>query len=90
MSLLDGKVVVVTGAGGGIGRAEALLLAREGARVVVNDIGGGRDGTGAGESAADAVVAEIRAAGGEATASHATVATPEGAQAIVDAAVETY
>lgn len=90
MSLLDGKVVVVTGAGGGIGRAEALLLAREGARVVVNDVGGGRDGSGAGESAADAVVAEIKAAGGEAVASHATVSTPEGAQSIVDVAVETY
>jgi len=90
VALLDGKVVVVTGAGGGIGREEALLFAREGARVVVNDLGCARDGTGASPDAADAVVAEVRAAGGDAVASYDTVATAEGARAIVDLAVRAY
>ena len=68
MSLFDleGKVAIVTGAGGGIGRAHALLLAKEGAAVVVNDLGGARDGTGASTSMADAVVDEIIAGGGKA------------------------
>jgi NAD(P)-dependent dehydrogenase (short-subunit alcohol dehydrogenase family) len=83
-------VVVITGAGGGIGRAEALLFAREGAKVVVNDLGGARDGTGASGSAAEAVVAEIRAAGGEAVANHDSVANAAGAQAIVEAAVKHF
>src|ERR1700704_2829281 len=69
MGLLDGKVAIVTGAGGGIGRAEALLLASEGAQIVVNDLGGARDGTGSSESAAGKVVTEIEAAGGKAVAS---------------------
>jgi NAD(P)-dependent dehydrogenase (short-subunit alcohol dehydrogenase family) len=90
MKLLESKVAVVTGAGGGIGRSEALLFASEGARVVVNDVGGARDGTGAGASAADGVVAEIRAAGGEAVASYDSVATAEGAARIVGTAVEAF
>ena len=90
MGIADGKVVAITGAGGGIGRAEALLFAREGAKVVVNDVGGARDGTGASSSAAEAVVAEIRAAGGEAIASHASVATEEGARSIVADAVKAF
>ncbi|BDG07716.1 SDR family NAD(P)-dependent oxidoreductase [Anaeromyxobacter paludicola] len=81
--LLEGKVAVVTGAGGGIGRQHALALAREGARVVVNDVGSDRHGGGRGAEMADAVVAEIRAAGGEAAASYDSVATREGADGIV-------
>src|SRR5580698_8381583 len=88
MGLLDGKVAIVTGAGGGIGRAEALLLAKEGAKLVVNDLGGARDGEGvASQSAADQVCEEIKAAGGEAVASYDSVATSEGALAIVKRAV---
>lgn len=81
--LLKGKVAVVTGAGAGIGREHALALAREGARVVVNDLGGDRHGGGRGSEAADRVVEEIKAAGGEAVASTETVATREGADGIV-------
>src|SRR5580698_2080416 len=90
MGLLDGKVVIVTGAGAGIGRAHALLFAREGAKVVVNDLGGARDGTGASGSAADEVAGEIRAAGGEAVANGDTVATAEGAASIVKSAVDAF
>ncbi|MCS6901440.1 MAG: SDR family NAD(P)-dependent oxidoreductase [Myxococcales bacterium] len=90
MGLMDGKVVVITGAGGGIGRAEALLFAQEGARVVVNDLGVDRDGTGRSASPADRVVEEIRGLGGEAVANHDSVTTAEGAQAIVAAAVEAF
>jgi NAD(P)-dependent dehydrogenase (short-subunit alcohol dehydrogenase family) len=90
MGLLDGKVVVVTGAGGGIGREHALALAREGASVVVNDLGGARDGSGAGHSMADAVVEEIRAAGGEAAASYDNVATIEGGENILKTAVDAF
>jgi NAD(P)-dependent dehydrogenase (short-subunit alcohol dehydrogenase family) len=68
MALLDGKVAIVTGSGGGIGREHALALAKEGAALVVNDLGGARDGTGASQNMADQVVAEIKAAGGEAVA----------------------
>jgi NAD(P)-dependent dehydrogenase (short-subunit alcohol dehydrogenase family) len=82
-ALLEGKVAVVTGAGGGIGREHALALAREGAKVVVNDLGSDRHGGGRGAEMADAVVAEIRAAGGEAVASYDSVATREGADGIV-------
>jgi NAD(P)-dependent dehydrogenase (short-subunit alcohol dehydrogenase family) len=88
--LLEGKVAIVTGAGGGIGRATALLFAREGAKVVVNDVGGARDGTGESASPADAVVSEIRAAGGEAVANPDSVATRAGAGAIVAAAVDAF
>jgi NAD(P)-dependent dehydrogenase (short-subunit alcohol dehydrogenase family) len=91
MGLLDEKVVIVTGAGNGIGRSHALLFASEGAAVVVNDVGGKRDGSEAGDpSAADAVVKEIEAAGGRAVASHESVATVEGARAIVELGIETF
>jgi NAD(P)-dependent dehydrogenase (short-subunit alcohol dehydrogenase family) len=90
MGLLEQKIAIVTGAGHGIGRATAQLLAKEGARVVVNDVGGARDGTGSDESTADRVVSEIRAAGGEAVASHDSVATREGARAIVQAALTAF
>lgn len=90
MGLLEGKVAVVTGSGGGIGRAEALLFAKEGACVVVNDLGGARDGAGQSASMADEVVAEIVAAGGTAVANYDSVATHEGAEKIVKAAVERF
>ena len=90
MGLLDGKVAVITGAGGGIGRAEALLFAKEGAKVVVNDLGGARDGTGSSDAMASKVVEEIKAAGGEAVASFDSVATPDGAAKIVKAAVDAF
>ena len=87
----DGRVAVVTGAGAGLGRVYALELARRGAKVVVNDLGGARDGAGGGSSApADEVVEEIRKAGGEAVANYDSVATPEGGQAIVDAAMAAF
>ncbi|AKT41656.1 SDR family NAD(P)-dependent oxidoreductase [Chondromyces crocatus] len=90
MGLLDGKVAIITGAGGGIGRAEALLFAREGARVVVNDVGGARDGVGADDAMARQVVAEIEAAGGKAVANFDSVATVEGAARIVQTAVDAF
>jgi len=87
----DDQVAIVTGAGAGLGRAYALELAQRGARVVVNDLGGARDGAGDGsKSPADRVVDEIKAAGGEAVANYDSVATPEGGRAIVDAAVKTF
>ena len=90
MGLLDGKVAVVTGAGGGLGREHALLLAKEGAAVIVNDLGGARDGTGGSSSMADQVVKEIKEAGGEATANYDNVATVEGGQNIFKTAVDAY
>ncbi len=90
MALLDGKVAVVTGAGGGLGRSHAVALASHGARIVVNDVGGALDGTGADRSMADGVVDEIRQAGGEAAANYDTVATMDGGAAIVNTAVETF
>jgi NAD(P)-dependent dehydrogenase (short-subunit alcohol dehydrogenase family) len=89
MGCLQGKVAVITGAGGGIGRAHALLFAREGARVVVNDVGCQRDGTGQ-SNAADRVVAEIRALGGEATANTEAVGTFKSAGRIVQAALDAF
>ncbi len=90
MGLVDGKVAIVTGAGGGLGREHALLLASEGASVVVNDLGGTRDGAGSGAAMADAVVEEIRAAGGEAAASYASVSTVEGGENILQTALDAF
>lgn len=90
MGMLDGKVALVTGAGGGLGRAHALLLAQEGASVVVNDLGGARDGTGGGSSMADAVVEEIKAAGGSAVADYGSVTSREDAEAMVRTAVDSF
>ncbi|NMO01434.1 SDR family NAD(P)-dependent oxidoreductase [Gordonia sp. TBRC 11910] len=84
------RVVIVTGAGGGLGREYALSLASHGAKVVVNDLGGARDGSGAGSAMADGVVAEIKETGGEAVANYDSVATPQGAAAMVQAAVATF
>ena len=86
----DGKVAVITGAGGGLGRQHALLLAARGALVVVNDLGGSIDGGGADASAAQKVVDEIRSAGGEAVANHDSVSTPEGGEAIIQTAIDAY
>ena len=90
MGMLDGKVALVTGAGGGLGRTHALLLAQEGASVVVNDLGGARDGTGAGTSMADGVVEEIQAAGGKAVANYGSVSNKADAQGMVQAAVDNF
>lgn len=90
MAGVEGRVVIVTGAGGGLGRDYALFLASVGAKVVVNDLGGARDGSGAGTTMADAVVEEIRAAGGQAAASYDSVATEEGAAAIVATAIDAF
>ena len=79
----DGRVAIVTGAGNGLGRSHALALAARGAKVVVNDLGGARDGTGGSLSAAERVVAEIRAAGGTAMANGASVTDPAGIEAMV-------
>jgi 3-hydroxy-3-methylglutaryl CoA synthase/NAD(P)-dependent dehydrogenase (short-subunit alcohol dehydrogenase family)/putative sterol carrier protein len=86
----DGQVAVVTGAGGGLGRTYALELARRGAHVVVNDLGGARDGTGHSTRAADAVVQEITDAGGQAVPNYDSVATREGGQRIVQAALDHF
>jgi NAD(P)-dependent dehydrogenase (short-subunit alcohol dehydrogenase family) len=90
MGALDGKVAIVTGAGRGIGRGHALLLASEGARVVVNDLGGEWDGTGADTRHAQQVADEITKAGGEAAANYDDVADWEGAQRLVNQAIETW
>jgi NAD(P)-dependent dehydrogenase (short-subunit alcohol dehydrogenase family) len=87
---LKGKVAIVTGAGRGIGRGEALALASEGAEVIVNDLGGARDGIGASTSPADEVVAEIKKLGGEAVANHDSVATMQSAENIVKAAIDSF
>ena len=86
---VEGRVAIVTGGGNGLGRCHALLLAEHGAKVVVNDLGGGVDGSGHGD-AADRVVEEIRAYGGEAVANKASVSDKEGAKSIVDDAVRAF
>ena len=86
----DGKVAIITGAGGGLGKSHALELARRGARVVVNDLGGSVSGEGDNASAAQLVVDEIEAAGGEAVANHDSVATAEGGEAIVQTALDAF
>ena len=86
----DDRVAIVTGAGGGLGRAHALLLASRGAKVVVNDLGGSVDGEGASQKAADAVVAEIEAAGGTAVANYDSVADEAGADGIVKTALDSF
>jgi NAD(P)-dependent dehydrogenase (short-subunit alcohol dehydrogenase family) len=88
--MLDGKVVAVTGAGRGIGRGETLLAAAEGARVVVNDIGGDWDGTGRDPRPATEVAEEIRTAGGEAVAHHEDISEPDGAASLVSLALATW
>ena len=90
MGLLDGKVAIITGAGGGLGRCHALLLAKEGAAVVVNDLGGSRDGKGGSSSMADQVVKEIQAAGGQAVANYDSVATVAGGENICKTAVDAF
>ena len=86
MGLLDGKVAIVTGAGGGLGKSHALLLAKEGAAVVINDLGGSVDGSGEGSRVADQVVQEIQAAGGRAVADFGSVTSAEDAASMVDRA----
>ncbi|WP_145010158.1 SDR family oxidoreductase [Mycobacterium marseillense] len=84
------RVVIVTGAGGGLGREYALTLAKEGASVVVNDLGGARDGTGAGHNMADEVVKQIKDAGGRAVANYDSVAEPEGSENMVKTALDEF
>ncbi len=87
----DGKVAIITGAGGGLGRHHALLLASRGALIVVNDLGGSVDGSGGGSAGpAQMVVDEIKAAGGEAVADTNSVATPEGGAAIVQSTIDAF
>jgi len=87
MGILDGKVAIITGAGGGLGRTHALALAKEGAAIVVNDLGGAVDGTGSGKTMADVVAGEINDAGGRAVANHGSVTSADDAQAMVEQAV---
>src|SRR5436190_22676212 len=90
MGICDGRVVIVTGAGRGIGRGHALEYARQGAKVVVNDLGAEVDGSGASTGPAGEVVEEIRASGGEAIANGENVADWEGAQRLINSAVEKW
>src|SRR5215469_3516281 len=90
MGLLDGKVALITGAGGGLGEAYAKLFAREGAAVVVNDLGGPRDGSGSDQSMADQVVAAIKAEGGRAVANGADISTIAGGQSVFDDAIRHF
>jgi NAD(P)-dependent dehydrogenase (short-subunit alcohol dehydrogenase family) len=86
----DGRAAIITGAGAGLGRTYALELAKRGCKVVVNDLGGARDGTGGSKSAADAVVDEIKAAGGDAVPNYDSVAEVEGGKNMVKAAVDNF
>ena len=86
----ENRVAIITGAGGGLGREHALLLASRGARIVVNDLGGSVDGSGSESSAAQKVVDEVEAAGGEAIANTDSVATPGGGEAIVQTAIDAF
>jgi NAD(P)-dependent dehydrogenase (short-subunit alcohol dehydrogenase family) len=86
----DGKVAIITGAGGGLGRQHALLLASRGALLVINDLGGAVDGTGSDKGAAERMVDEIKGLGGEAVADTNSVATPEGGAAIVQTALDAF
>jgi len=90
MALLEGKVVVITGAGRGIGREEALLMAKHGARIVINDLGGHFDGTGQSRSPAEDVVKEIRASGGEAVANFESVTDFKAAKRIIECAIDNF
>ena len=86
----DNRVAIVTGAGGGLGRAHALELAKRGAKIVVNDLGGAMDGTGGNSEAAEKVVAEIKAAGGEAMANGSSVSDDAGVKKMIDDTMEAY
>jgi NAD(P)-dependent dehydrogenase (short-subunit alcohol dehydrogenase family) len=88
--ICEGRIAVVTGAGGGIGRQHALTFAAEGAKVVVNDLGGARDGTGASAGPAQAVVDEIRAAGGVAVAHTEDISTWDGSRSLIQTAIDTF
>src|SRR5271163_2520696 len=90
MALLEGKVAIVTGAGRGIGREEAILMAKQGAKVVVNDLGGHFDGTGQSRSPAEEVVKEIRSAGGEAVANYESVSDFKAAKRIIECAIDNF
>jgi 3-hydroxyacyl-CoA dehydrogenase/3a,7a,12a-trihydroxy-5b-cholest-24-enoyl-CoA hydratase len=87
---LKGRTALITGSGGGLGRCHALLFAKHGANVVVNDLGGASDGTGGGSSMADAVVEEIKAAGGNAVADYGSVSDAKGAEQMVKTAVDAF
>ncbi|WP_407335665.1 SDR family oxidoreductase [Dietzia kunjamensis] len=90
MGICDGRIVIVTGAGRGIGREHALAFAAEGAKVVVNDLGAGLDGSNVGESPAEQVVAEIKAAGGDAVVNGNDISSWEGARELVQQAIDTF
>ena len=90
MGLLEGKVIAITGAGAGIGKEHALLAAKEGARVVVNDLGGSRDGSGASDKVADQVVEEIKAAGGDAVGHYQDISETEGGNALIKAGIDKW
>ena len=90
MGALDGRVAIITGAGRGIGREHALLFAAEGAKVVVNDLGGGLDGSSAAASPAEEVVAEIKDMGGDAVANHDNIATWEGGERLIKTALDSF
>src|SRR3954466_15314384 len=90
MGALDGRVAIITGAGRGLGREHALLFASEGAKVVINDLGGNMDGTGDDRAPAQQVADEIKDMGGEAVANNDSVADWEGGQRLINTAVEAF